>query len=124
MPGWHPFSAPRRLIRSTATTTSGFRGQALGGRRALCRRIASGVGRTQGGGGSCLAYLRQERGQKCWRRGFGGCSRSPGRLPRDAILIRRHHFALAAPVIVVGPLISPIADLAVAAIAEAGRASR
>ena len=76
------------------------------------------------GRGSRLAYLRHERGRRNTGGEAWGCSRSSGRLPRDVILIRRHHFALAAPVIVVGLFISPIADLALAAIAEAGRTSQ
>src|SRR4051812_47336105 len=45
-----------RLAADPSTTSTSFEPQRLASRRALRPRIASGVGRTQGGGGSRLAF--------------------------------------------------------------------
>ena len=107
----------------STTTTEKFRHR-LPSRRALCARIASGLRRTHGGGGAGWPTCGMRGAEEIPVARLGGARDPPVACRGDVILIRRHHFALAAPVIVVGLFISPIADLALAAIAEAGRTSQ
>ena len=68
-------------IRSTATTTSSFQGQRLGISGALSARIASGLRRTHGGGGSRLAFGLAGQPRRCLR-WLGSCGLPWPALPR------------------------------------------